>query len=751
MIKASPVILCGGSGTRLWPLSRTGFPKQFLCLTGKESLFQQAALRLAMLGSEDIQVSSPYIVSGEDHRFLVSEQLREIGVELGGALLEPVGRNTAPALTLAALAATEGTTTDPVLVVTPSDQTVANTEAFTAAMQQAVLEAANGTIVILGVTPNKPETGYGYIQTAKSLRGETEAILIVKRFVEKPDAPTAKTYLNEGGYYWNAGMFVLRASVWLKALEQFRPDILQATQSAWNKRSSDNQFVRPGKDEFTVIPSESVDYAAMEHCPGSSFSIKMVPLDAGWNDLGAWDAVWNVLPKDEAGNTHLGDVVTTDSRNTLVHATSRLVGLVGVENLIVVEAPDAVLVADKSRSQDVKHIVTQLQKTKREEHMLQPQDAYALSKLEAEQALLALAAQTDMEVVIIRPPLVYGTGAPGNFASLVRWVRGGLPLPLGAVHNQRSLVALDNLVSLVLLCADRVRSPKAANQVFVVCDGEDVSTPTLLRKVAQAVGRSSRLLPVPERLLRAGARLAGKRAVADRLLGNLQVDDTKVRKLLGWRPITTMDKQLATMFDVSSTERMPAVVPFGGANSPLLRWLDILLAGSGLLVLWPVLLLVCMAVWFDTRSPLFTQERVGRHQQSFVLIKFRTMWPGTASVASHLASSESVTRMGRFLRRTKLDELPQLWNVLLGHMSLVGPRPGLVNQQELTQFRTVYGVFSARPGITGLAQINGIDMSTPKLLAQTDAKMLRELNLKNYFKFIFMTIFGKGSGDAVKK
>ena len=369
MINATPVILCGGSGTRLWPLSRTGFPKQFLCLTGKESLFQQAALRLANLGNADIQVAAPIIVTGEDHRFLASEQLREIGVELGCALLEPVGRNTAPALTLAALAAMEGGA-DPVLVVTPADQTVVNADAFTSAMKQAVSEAALGTIVILGVTPDKPETGYGYIQTNKSLPGEAEEIHLVQRFVEKPDASTAQTYLNEGGYYWNAGMFVLKASVWLKALEQFRSDILQATQTAWGKRTADNQFVRPGKAEFAAIPPESVDYAAMEHCPGSSFLIKMVPLDAGWNDLGAWDAVWNVLPKDEAGNAHLGDVLTTDSRNTLVHATSRLVSLVGVENLIVVETPDAVLVADKSRSQDVKHIVTQLQNRKREEHTL---------------------------------------------------------------------------------------------------------------------------------------------------------------------------------------------------------------------------------------------------------------------------------------------------------------------------------------------------------------------------------------------
>lgn len=367
MINVTPVILCGGSGTRLWPLSRTGFPKQFLCLTGNESLFQQAALRLANLGNADIEVAAPVIVTGEDHRFLVSEQLREVGVELGCALLEPVGRNTAPALTLAALAELERGE-DAVLVVTPADQTVVSAAAFTAAMQQAVKEAANGAIVVLGVTPDRPEAAYGYIQVDRA--AINAATIIVRRFVEKPDATTAQAYLNEGGYYWNAGMFVLKASVWLEVLEQFRPDILQSTQSAWVKRNADDKFVRPGKAEFSVIPSESVDYAAMEHCPGSNFPIKMVPLDAGWNDLGAWDAVWNVLPKDKSGNVHLGDVLTIDSRNTLVHATSRLVSLVGVENLIVIETPDAVMVADKSRSQDVKHVVTQLQKTQREEHIL---------------------------------------------------------------------------------------------------------------------------------------------------------------------------------------------------------------------------------------------------------------------------------------------------------------------------------------------------------------------------------------------
>ena len=372
MIQVTPVILCGGSGTRLWPLSRTGFPKQFLCLTGQESLFQLATLRLANLGNDSIQVAAPIIVSGEDHRFLAAEQLREAGIALGTALLEPIGRNTAPALTLAALAAMQNGQ-DPVLVVTPADQTIGKPATFTAAMQQAIAQAAQGNIVILGVTPDKPETGYGYIKVESHCDERSNAAiqpLTVQAFVEKPKLLTAEQYLSEGGYYWNAGIFVLKASVWLAAIEQFAPSILQATQTAWNARKTDGAFVRPGQTEFEAIPSESVDYAVMEHCPGSAFPIQMVPLDADWNDLGAWDAVWHVQPKDEHGNAHVGDVLSNDSHNTLVHASNRLVALVGVSDLVVVETADAVLVVSKTRSQDVKHIVNQLTAQKREEHTL---------------------------------------------------------------------------------------------------------------------------------------------------------------------------------------------------------------------------------------------------------------------------------------------------------------------------------------------------------------------------------------------
>jgi mannose-1-phosphate guanylyltransferase/mannose-6-phosphate isomerase len=341
-------------------------------------LFQQAAQRLANLGNAEIQVAAPLIVTGEDHRFLVAEQLREIGLDLGRALLEPFGRNTAPALTLAALAAIEAGK-DPVLVVTPADQAVTDTDAFTLAIQQAIHEAATGTIVILGVPPTHPETGYGYIQVEsleyKTSRGDRNqnakaCICSVKRFVEKPTLETAQRYIQEGKYFWNAGIFILKASVWLRTLEKFRVDILKSSTIAWEKGIADGHFFRPDKDAFFAVPAESVDYSVIERCPDSAISIKMIPLNAGWSDLGSWDAVWNMLPKDENGNTQVGDVLQIDTHHTLVHATSRLVSLVGVSNLIVVETSDALLVADKSRSQDVKSIVAQLTQRKREEQAL---------------------------------------------------------------------------------------------------------------------------------------------------------------------------------------------------------------------------------------------------------------------------------------------------------------------------------------------------------------------------------------------
>ena len=359
-----PVIMAGGSGTRLWPLSRSGYPKQFLVLSGTTSLFQQAVARLQGLAADGIQVAAPCIVGNEEHRFLVLDQLRDLKLEPSAALLEPVGRNTAPALTLAAMAALEGGL-DPVLVVTPADQTVTDEAAFSAALQRAVRLAAGGAIAILGIKPDRPETGYGYIRSAAA-----EGAPKVAQFVEKPNLATAEGYLEEGHYFWNAGMFVLKASVWMAALERFRPDIASATRAAWAARSTDDKFVRPGKAEFAAVPSESVDYAVMEKCPGSGLDIRMVELEAGWNDLGAWEAVWQVADKDSRGNASSGDAIIKDSSNTLVHATSRLVSAVGLSNIVIIETPDAVMVADRERSQDVKLIVNQLGSEKRAEHVL---------------------------------------------------------------------------------------------------------------------------------------------------------------------------------------------------------------------------------------------------------------------------------------------------------------------------------------------------------------------------------------------
>lgn len=381
MTTVVPVILCGGSGTRLWPLSRSGFPKQFLVLSGDgsaKSLFQQAVERLNHIRSPQIQVGKTVVVTNEEHRFLVLDQLRELHKVQATLLLEPEGRNTAPALTLAALYASEKNTgeADPILVITPADQTIQNGPAFTKALNeciQVVQEDQNAkTIAILGITARAPETGYGYIK--KSGQQGVHGEYTVEQFVEKPNVQTAQSYLDDGNYFWNGGMFVLRASTWLAALKEFRADIFGATETAWVARKIDHagttEFIRPDKEIFKAIPSESIDYAVIEKCPISEFTIKMIELNAGWNDLGAWDAVWQVGKKDEQGNVTSGDTLLSNSNNSLVHATTRLVSAVGVDNLVIIETADAVLVADRANSQDVKSIVSQLEQQKREEKNL---------------------------------------------------------------------------------------------------------------------------------------------------------------------------------------------------------------------------------------------------------------------------------------------------------------------------------------------------------------------------------------------
>jgi len=402
----TPVILCGGSGSRLWPLSRSGFPKQFLVLIdddSNQSLFQQAVTRINAIGNTQIKIGPSIIVTNEEHRFLALDQLRELkGIE-ATLLLEPVGRNTAPALTLAALQASANpsnndknwlTSADPILVITPADQAIQHQTTFVKALQDCVSVVAGDiskmTIAVLGVTPTAPETGYGYI-LRNAGRGKNNEFFVAK-FVEKPDAKTARAYLEDGNYLWNSGMFVMRASTWLTALAQFRPDMAKVTGMAWQSRSierlGETTFVRPDKRYFTSTASESIDYAVIEKCVTrdldhtidemctdtlngeDGFTLKMVELDAGWSDLGAWQAVWQVGNKDTDANVCAGDVFLSDVRNSLIHSTGRMVGAVGVHNLIVVETADAVLVANRSESQNVKHIVAQLDQKGREEKNL---------------------------------------------------------------------------------------------------------------------------------------------------------------------------------------------------------------------------------------------------------------------------------------------------------------------------------------------------------------------------------------------
>jgi mannose-1-phosphate guanylyltransferase/mannose-6-phosphate isomerase len=371
-MRVQPVIMAGGSGTRLWPLSRAMYPKQFLALTGTQTLFQQTVCRVASVASADIEVAAACVVGNEEHRFLVADQIRELGSVAGTLLLEPVGRNTAPAITLAALQACEAGQ-DPILVVAPSDQIVTDLNAFTAALRAAIIAADAGGIVVLGVTPTSAETGFGYIQAGPALPCGASQVM---RFVEKPDVATAERYLAEGNYFWNGGMFVLRASTWLAAIEHFRKDIASATQAAWQGRAQDGVFVRPDKIAWESIVGESIDYAVIEKLGalstvategGPAIALKMIALDAGWSDLGAWDAVWQTSAKDQHGNAHVGDVLFHDSVNTHVHSTSRLVAAVGLNNIVVVETPDAVLVMDRSHSQSVKHIVGHLSKANRTE------------------------------------------------------------------------------------------------------------------------------------------------------------------------------------------------------------------------------------------------------------------------------------------------------------------------------------------------------------------------------------------------
>lgn len=360
-----PVILSGGSGSRLWPLSRALRPKQFLGLTDEHTLFQLTLKRLQGL----VAPLAPIVVANDDHRFLVAEQVKEMGINAKALILEPVARNTAPAIAAAALAAQAGGE-DPVLLILPSDHVFQDTDAFHRAIAAGHKAAADGAMVTFGIVPNAPETGYGYIKagqaqdpTPRSAVASSMQARPVQAFVEKPSLETAKRYLASGEYFWNSGMFMCKASTYLEELAAHNSGMLAACKEALAKAKKDLDFIRLDKDAFASSPSDSIDYAVME----KTSRAVLVPLDAGWSDVGAWSAVWQVLPQDANGNATRGDVVIESSKNCYVHADYRLVSLLGLEDVVVIETSDAVLVAHKDKAQDVKKLVDRLKAEKRSE------------------------------------------------------------------------------------------------------------------------------------------------------------------------------------------------------------------------------------------------------------------------------------------------------------------------------------------------------------------------------------------------
>ncbi|MBX3685614.1 MAG: mannose-1-phosphate guanylyltransferase/mannose-6-phosphate isomerase [Rhodocyclaceae bacterium] len=358
-----PVILSGGSGTRLWPLSREQHPKQLLALNGELTMLQATARRLeGFSGAASLSVE-PIVVCNEEYRFITAEQLRSCGCESHRILLEPSGRNTAPALTLAALLALDDGD-DPLLLVMPADHVVRDLPAFQGAIDAGVAAAQAGAVVTFGIVPDQPETGYGYIRVDGERADGSRSIAA---FVEKPDLETAEAYVASGEYLWNSGLFMMRASVWLKAIDAFNPEMAAACRRAYADAVRDVDFVRVDKDAFLESPSDSIDYAVMEKLAGSGLGIEgvVVPMAAGWSDVGAWEALWQVADKDDDTNVTHGDVILEDCSGTLVFADSRLVAGVGLDDVVVVETPDAVLVARKDRTQDVKKIVARLKAEQR--------------------------------------------------------------------------------------------------------------------------------------------------------------------------------------------------------------------------------------------------------------------------------------------------------------------------------------------------------------------------------------------------
>ncbi len=351
-----PVILSGGIGTRLWPLSREAFPKQFLPLVDRNTMLQNTALRIAGLTG----VTAPMVVCNEEHRFMVAEQLRAVGIQPEAVILEPVGRNTAPAVALAALHS-QLAGADPILLILPADHVIADVEGFRAAVRQVAPHAEAGRLITFGIVPTAPETGYGYIKAGPPL--DDSSLCEVERFVEKPDTTTAQRYLDSGAHYWNSGMFMFRASAFLAELERFAPAMLAACQHALTAGRADTDFLWLDRKAFAACPQDSIDYAVMEKTEHAV----VMPLAVGWNDVGSWSALWDVGAHDSDGNIRRGDVITVDTHDTYVDAATRLVATVGVDDLVVVETADAVLVARKGRVQEVKAVVDQLKANQRPE------------------------------------------------------------------------------------------------------------------------------------------------------------------------------------------------------------------------------------------------------------------------------------------------------------------------------------------------------------------------------------------------
>lgn len=351
-----PVILSGGSGTRLWPLSRSAYPKQFIGVTEERTMFQLTLARLKGISG----VQEPIVVGNEAHRFLLGEQLNVLGIKAQAILLEPVGRNTAPAIAAAAVAAMAHGA-DPLLLVLAADHVIADTAAFQKAVEAGVPAAEAGALVTFGIVPTAPETGYGYIQVEARVEG-LQAIPVTA-FVEKPDLATARQYVDGGRHLWNSGMFLFKASALLAELEKFSPAVVKAARAAVGNAKTDLDFLRLDKEAFSASPEDSIDYAVME----KSDKVQVVPLTAGWSDVGAWGAVWDVAAKDADGNAVRGDVMLQGMKNSYVHAGHRLVAAIGLENVMIVETSDAVLVASKDSVQDVKKIVDRLKAEKRPE------------------------------------------------------------------------------------------------------------------------------------------------------------------------------------------------------------------------------------------------------------------------------------------------------------------------------------------------------------------------------------------------